>query len=43
MVLETGIGNSAVYLEALRSHSGFITVDSGFMNGTLARTGHTVR
>jgi hypothetical protein len=43
MVLETGIGNSAVYLEALCSHSGFITVDSGFLNGSLARTGHTVR
>jgi hypothetical protein len=43
MALETGIGNSAVYPEALCSHSGFVTVDSGFLNGFLARTGHTVR
>ena len=43
MVLETGIGNSAVYPETLCSHNGFITVDCDFRNGSLARTAHTVR
>ena len=37
------IGNPEVYPETLRSHSGFITVDSDFLNASLAYIGEAVR